>query len=197
MTTPDPAPKVTLSPEVQRIYDRVIQETKEKFAIELYLEQSGLLQQNGLALAKHLCQKFHSVALQLQRRHDARNTIVINDEYDVQDLLHSILKIHFDDIRPEQWTPGYAGGATRMDFLLKNEKMAIEVKKTGKNHCSPQIGDELIIDIAHYQQHPDCKALLCFVYDPAELIANPAELMNDLSGKHGELIVEVFVGPKR
>jgi hypothetical protein len=24
-----------------------------------------------------------------------------------QDLLHTILKLHFDDIRPEEWTPSY------------------------------------------------------------------------------------------
>ena len=28
----------------------------------------------------------------------------------------------FDDIRPEEYTPSYAGGSSRIDFLLKDEK---------------------------------------------------------------------------
>jgi len=32
---------------------------------------------------------------------------------------------------------------------------------------------ELIIDIAKYRKHPDCKMLYCFVYDPDGNIRNP------------------------
>jgi len=42
----------------------------------------------------------------------------IRDEYDVQNLLHAILKLHFEDIRPEEWAPSYAASSKRMDFLL-------------------------------------------------------------------------------
>lgn len=186
-----------LSEEGKRRYDLILEETTQKVLVNTYLDQSGLLQQSGLALAKHICQKFHLVSQQLQRRHDHRQTIVMNDEYDVQDLLHAILKIHFDDVRPEVWTPTYAGGAAKMDFLLKNEKVVIEVKRTRDGLNSREIGDQLIIDIARYQEHPDCKALLCFVYDPEERIPNPPELENDLRRDNDGLIVQVFVGPKR
>ena len=39
--------------------------------------------------------KFHIVARQLRQRHDDRNTLIVENEYDVQDLLHAILKIFF------------------------------------------------------------------------------------------------------
>jgi REase_DpnII-MboI len=32
----------------------------------------------------------------------------IKDEYDVQDLLHAILRAFFDDVRPEEFVPSYA-----------------------------------------------------------------------------------------
>ena len=73
---------------------------------------------------------FHIVVRQLRTRHDDRKTFEVNDEYDVQDLLHALLKIHFDDIRVEEWTPSYAGSCARMDFLLKKEQIVIEVKHT-------------------------------------------------------------------
>lgn len=64
-------------------------------------------------------EKFHICARQLKRRHAGRPTLEIKDEYDVQDLLNAILRLHFEDVRPEEWTPSYAGGNNRMDFLLK------------------------------------------------------------------------------
>ncbi|MBZ4359524.1 hypothetical protein LAM19_25050, partial [Mycobacterium tuberculosis] len=77
-----------------------------------------------------------------------RQTIEINDEYDVQDLFHALLKIHFEDVRPEEYTPSYAGSSTRVDFLLKNEKIIIELKKTRKNLKQKEVGEQLIVDIA-------------------------------------------------
>lgn len=62
----------------------------------------------------------------MKKRHDKRPSIDINDEYDVQDILHTFLKLHFDDIRPEEWTPSYAGSASRVDFLLKQEKSLLK-----------------------------------------------------------------------
>jgi hypothetical protein len=62
--------------------------------------------------------RFHRVAKQLRSRHADRSTLEIEDEYDVQDLLHVLLQLYFDDIRKEEWTPSYAGSASRQDFLL-------------------------------------------------------------------------------
>ena len=28
-------------------------------------------------------------------------------------LLHAVEKLHFDDVRPEEWTPSYAGNASK------------------------------------------------------------------------------------
>lgn len=77
-----------------------------------------------------LFERFHTVARQLRRRHDNRSTLEIRDEYDVQDMLQGLLRIDFEDIRPEEWTPSYAGSSNRMDFLLKDDEIAIEVKMT-------------------------------------------------------------------
>lgn len=140
--------------------------------------------------------KFKNIARQLQSRHDNRPTISIDDEYDVQDLLHALLKLYFDDIRPEEWTPSYAGGSSRMDFLLKKEQIVIEVKKTRDGLKDKQIGEQLIIDKAKYKLHPDCKKLICFVYDPEGRIGNPASLENDLFEKSDTFEVCVVIRPR-
>ena len=140
--------------------------------------------------------RFNRCAQQLKRRHEGRATLSISDEYDVQDLLQALLKLHFDDVRAEEYTPSYAGGASRIDFLLKEEEIAIEVKKTRKNLKDDEIGEQLIIDIAKYKNHPNCKSLYCFVYDPDGNIRNPKGLTSDLE-KLGEGIkVKVYIRPE-
>src|SRR5215472_13480956 len=94
---------------------------------------------------RNLLLRFHAVVIQLRQRHDGRPTLDVNDEYDVQDLLHALLCLHFDDIRPEEWTPSYAGKSSRVDFLLKREEVVVEIKKTRQGLTERQIGDELIV----------------------------------------------------
>ncbi|HXW12726.1 MAG TPA: hypothetical protein VD694_08195 [Nitrososphaeraceae archaeon] len=134
-------------------------------------------------LLRNLFSKFHHVVIALRNRHSKRTPFKINDEYDVQDLLYSLLLLHFDDIRTEEWTPGYAGGTARMDFLLKKEKLVIECKKPRKGLGTKEVGDQLIMDMARYRNHAECKILVCFVYDPGSIITNPKGLQDDIEAK--------------
>ena len=67
-----------------------------------------------------------------------------------------------------------------MDFLLKNEKVVVETKMTRSGLGDKQVGEQLIVDVARYKEHPDCKMLICFVYDPEAHIRNPRGLEADL-----------------
>lgn len=151
---------------------------------------------NSLVMIEQICSRFNLVARQLRSRYNGRPTLEISDEYDVQDLLHTLLRLFFDDIRPEEVTPSYAGGSSRMDFLLRDESIVIEVKKTRNGLGAKEIGSQLIDDIARYKAHPSCSTLVCFVYDPEGFIINPIGLENDLNGAEGELSVKVIIMPK-
>jgi hypothetical protein len=143
-----------------------------------------------------ICSRLHLVARQLRVRHDGRPTLEIRDEYDVQDLLHALLRVDFDDVRTEEWTPSYAGGSARMDFLLKTEQIVIEAKIARKGHVAKQISDELIIDVARYREHRDCRCLGCLVYDPDGIIANPRGVEADLRKlSDSQLQVTVIFAP--
>jgi hypothetical protein len=145
---------------------------------------------------KKLAEKLPIIAHQLQQRRKSngtpRPTITIADEYDVQDLLHAILKIDFEDVRPEEWCPSHAGSSKRTDFLLKNERIVVEVKKTRQGLRQKEVGDELTIDIANYRKHQDCEQLVCIVWDTDRLIINPKGLSSDLE-KSNEGFVYVFI----
>jgi len=149
----------------------------------------------SLEKVKLIISRFHQVTRQLRSRYSDRNTIEVEDEYDVQDLFHALLKMYFDDIRPEEYTPSYAGAASRVDFLLKQEKIIIEIKKTRKGLGAKEVGEQLIIDSQRYQAHPDCNQLICFVYDPEGRVANPRGLENDLTHEINNVPVSVFITP--
>ncbi len=164
-----------------------------------YIEKGYLVIQDNSTIdieteLRRIFSRFHRVARQMRSRYDKRNTLDVKDEYDVQDLLHALLRLYFDDIRSEEWTPSYAGKSARMDFLLKNEKTVIEVKKTRQGLNDRELGDQLIVDVDRYKVHPDCKKLICFVYDPEGRIGNPEGVMNDLNTQH-QGFVEVIIEP--
>lgn len=143
-----------------------------------------------------LFERFHVMARQLRRRYANRNSLTITDEYDVQDLLNSLLLLFFEDVRPEEWTPSYAGGCNRIDFLVKDEEIAIEVKMTRPGLKDKELGEQLLIDIAKYKTHPHCKKLYCFVYDPDGFIRNPRGIEKDLDNNGTpEFMVKTFIRP--
>ncbi len=170
--------------------------------LPLYPEQLAEPQQIRVAspspqeLVERTARRFHTVARQLRQRHGERGTLCIEDEYDVQDLLHALLKLFFSDVRSEEWTPSYAGGSARMDFLLKAEQVVVEVKMTRQGLKDREIGNQLLEDIGRYRAHGDCRTLICFVYDPHGHINNPAGLERDLSRPVDGMRVQVIVAPQ-
>lgn len=152
------------------------------------------LGQDSLLLLDQICTRFHLVARQLRHRHSDRETLFVTDEFDVQDLMHSLLWLHFEDIRAEEWTPSHAGKSSRVDFLLKIEQVIVETKKTRPTLTAKELGSELIEDIARYKAHPDCTALICFVYDPDGFVANPRGVERDLN-REKPFPVRVFIRP--
>lgn len=152
-----------------------------------------------VALVEHLATHLPALIADLATKPHgkAQSLFAVSDEYDLQVLLRGILRLFFDDVRSEEWTPSYAGSSSRMDFLLKNEHIVLEAKITRPNRADKAVGDELIIDIAKYQSHQDCRTLVCLVYDPLRKIRNPAGLENDLRNNSTEgLKVRVMVFPK-
>ena len=140
--------------------------------------------------------RFHAVAEQLKVRHENQDTLVVKNEYDVQDLLHALLLIDFEDVRREENTPSHAARSGRMDFLLRNEQIGIETKMTRDGLEDKEVGDQLIKAIVRYRKHEDCRSLVCFVYDPGSRIRNRNSLIRDLESEGTEAkSVRVLVLP--
>ncbi len=142
-----------------------------------------------------ICKRFPNVVRHIQIRHSQRPSIEVNDEYDVQYLLEILLAVSFDDIRQEEPAPSFAGTTSRIDFLLKDEGIAIETKMTRKGLADKELTKQLIQDIAQYQTHPDVSFLICFIYDPDKYVRNPFGLIKDLESKGDKLKIKVVISP--
>ena len=158
--------------------------------------QSPQAGSDPLELVKTLCCRLHFVARQLRLRGEYRATICVEDEVDAQDLLHALLRIQFDDIGTDEWTPSYSGGAPRTTFLLNDSRLAVIVKKTRPGLNAKDLTDQLRIDTERYRSHGCCTTLLCFMYDPEGRIGNPRGLEASLTSVNDSFVIDVLVAPK-
>jgi len=147
-------------------------------------------------LVKMLCCRFHSVARQLRLRGEYRATLSVEDEFDAQDLLHALLRIQFDNIDTDEWTPSYSNGTPRTTLLLNDGRLAVIVKKTRPGLNAKDLSDQLQIDAERYRSHGRCTTLLCFMYDPDGRIGNPRGLEASLASVSKSFVIDVLVAPK-
>jgi len=155
-----------------------------------------LPEQQTLKLVRKICLRLHAVARQLRLRKDSRPTVEVEDDYDLQDLLRALLKMEFDEVGTDEWTPPYAGSITRTTLLLNREQIAIVAKKTRPGMTTKEIAEQVAADSAFYSARNKCTTLFCFVYDPEGRIGSPKRLETDLTSVSDRYNVEVLVAPK-
>jgi hypothetical protein len=152
--------------------------------------------QDPLELLRKVCLRFHAVARQLRLRKDYRATLEVEDDYDLQDLLASLLKVEFDEVGADEWTPPYTGGAPRTTLFLNGEQIAVVAKKTRSGLTTKELTEQVAADSACYMTRDKCTTLFCFIYDPEGRIGSPKRLETDLTSVSDRYTVEVLVAPK-
>lgn len=194
-TRPSPAPPVQSMTQTQEV--AVAHSTPTLSAqTSAGAASASAAETDHLNVSKKLCQRFHLVARQLRLRGEYRSTLNVEDESDAQDLLHALLRLQFDDIGTDEWTPGYTNGTPRTTFLLNHDRLAIVAKKTRAGLSAKELTDQVRTDIERYRARGRCTHLLCFVYDPEGRIGNPRGLERELASTGEEFTVDVVVAPK-
>lgn len=116
-----------------------------------------------------------------QRRPDWSVGEAIKDEKELQVVVEALLRTLFDDVRPEDYVPSRGGANSRVDFVLREVGVVVETKMTRASMSAQKLGEELFIDAGRYPAHPDCDAILAYVYDPDRLLNNPRGIERDLT----------------
>jgi hypothetical protein len=100
-------------------------------------------------------------------RYNNRVGLKINDEYDVQDILFTMLKGLFDDLEREDPISKFAGTSHRIDLNIKSQGIMIEVKMIKESDKDQKkYIKELIEDIIVYSEWKELKDLIFITYDP-------------------------------
>lgn len=169
---------------------------KREIDISIAREVEPALAQDPHNLIRKVCLRFHSVARQLRLRKDYRATLEIDDDYDLQDLLCALLKIEFDEVSTDEWTPSYTAGAPRTTLLVNRDQIAVVAKKTRPGLTTKELADQVTADSAYYRAQGRCSTLFCFIYDPEGRIGSPKRLETTLTSVSEHCRVEVLVAPK-
>lgn len=168
-------------------YRRELKNVASKLNFYILNDPAENTNENDGELVIKIFSNFIEASETLQNRKHNKQDFIISDEYDVQDLMHAFLKLYFDDVRSEEWTPSYAGGSVRQDFILKQQKIVIETKMSRNSMTDKSLGEELIIDTEKYFVHPDCKKLYVFVYDKEHRLKNYKAIKYDLEQRHKDV----------
>lgn len=159
----------------------------------LEIDEPNPINDATVARVKRIFERFGAIVRELKTRERDRPPLSIADEYDVQYLLHGLLRLYFEDIRDESYLKQHADVSPRIDFLLEEEKMGIEVKYMTQRNNTKKIGSQLAEDKERYRADPDVETLLCFIYDPEQIASNPIELEKDISEVTANLETRVTV----
>ena len=133
------------------------------------------------AMIEQLCKRLPQTARILgNRSRKGKAPYEISDEYDVQDLLHSVLRAYLKYSVQEDPLPKVAGAkSSRADISIEELGVLIEVKYVHGPEDQKRLFEEYSQDLVLYSQWPHLKTLIYFIYNSADL--RDAEAFDKLS----------------
>ncbi len=136
-----------------------------------FISQELLIAYNNLTaidLVRQVLSNFgNSVKKITQNRRKGHESFSIKDEYDVQDILYVMLKPIFPKMIAEEPTPRVGMKYNKIDLLIKEEGIMIEVKMMKESDTDEkEFIEQLKVDIQSYYRYNELKHLIMFVYDP-------------------------------
>lgn len=141
---------------------------------------------------------FDQARISLASRQRGKGPFLCEDEYDVQDLLTTLICPIFPEITREEPTRRVGPNAARIDLFFPEFATAIEVKVVRSKRDLARISSELKDDIETYGLEGRCDFLICFVFDLTRCLSESdmKQLVN-LAGNRAfdgpEMHVEVMV----
>jgi len=135
-----------------------------------------------LALVECLCSRIRCAAnILCNRTRKGKQSYVINDEYDVQDLLHSVLRAYLKYSVQEDPMSKVAGTRSgRADISIQDLGILIEVKYVRSPNDQKSIFDDFSRDLMLYASWIPLKTLLYVIYNSGDL--SDPEALQKLSG---------------
>jgi REase_DpnII-MboI len=143
-----------------------------------------------------LCKRLRFAAKQLTRRRAGKPDFNIGDEYDVQDLLHAIIRCYLKYSVQEDPISTVAGTkSSRADIAIEELGVLIDLKFVRSPNDQKQLLSDFAEDLVLYSKWPHLKTFVFCVYNSDDL-KDPEALhqlsgRKDMSGKvfHAEIVL--------
>jgi hypothetical protein len=146
------------------------------------------IRRDALEVVKSICDRLPRSAAELAP------ALELNDEKAVVKLLAAILRAQFETVLTEEVVPSSLGRSGRVDLLLPDEAIGIEVKFPHATRSTKDCVDELVLAQSRYGQHNDLSVLVCLIYDPNHVVQNRSQIVRRLESI-GSLTTHVVVAP--
>lgn len=147
----------------------------------LFSGEQKISQDLDVTLVEQLCKRLpQSARILATRSRKGKIPYEITDEYDVQDLLHALLRGYLKYSVQEDPLPKVASAkSSRVDISIEELGILIEVKYVHGPEDQKRLFDEFSQDLVLYSQWPHLKTLIFLIYNSAEL--RDAEAFDKLS----------------
>jgi len=124
-----------------------------------------------VSMVERLCRRLPQAAKILgERSRKVKKSLQISDEYDVQDLLHALLRAYLKYSVQEDPLPKVAGTSSgRADISIEDLGVLIEVKYVYGPSDQKRIFDDLSQDLLLYTQWAPLRVLIYLIYNSADL----------------------------
>jgi hypothetical protein len=148
-----------------------------------------------IALIEQVCKRLPNAARILSNRQSKnKQPYDIEDEYDVQDLLHGILRAYVKYSVQEDPIPKVAGSkSSRADISIEELSLLIEIKYARGPNDQKRIFEEISQDLTLYTAWKPLKTLFVVIYNSGDL-KDPEALEKlggekEISGKRFNVVV--------
>lgn len=122
---------------------------------------------SSVELTKQVLVNFPESIKKIKERRKGKSIFEIKDEYDVQDILYVMFKGVFPKLKEEDPVPKHGSNSTRIDLILREQKILIEVKMIKESDADEtKFIKQLKEDIQSYHTSQWIEHLICFIYDP-------------------------------
>lgn len=151
----------------------------------------------AMLVLERLCTRFPRVLAQLRAVDGLGQTREPIDEARLTGLLHALLLIDHEDVRPVMQDGPDDESATQIGLLLKIERILFVPRVTAAATTEAELEQHVASDVETCRQSLDCRTLVVFVYDPTGRVADPREFEQRLSHERSGVTVRVIVAPWR
>lgn len=123
----------------------------------------------SIEVVRQVLNNFSEAIKKIKTRRRGKDVFEFKDEYDVQDVLYVMLKPIFPKLKEEDPVPKVGSNSTRIDLILRDQKILIEVKMIKESDKDEsKFIKQLKEDIQSYYSSEWMDHLFCFVYDPLD-----------------------------